>query len=412
MPRTEPTRTESILQGIVDSTRALAPPEAWGFLNRVPSVRQLTDDGSMLLSFFGEDYTDEELEAARVFVPARNNELCLSPILGGAESSFLILRRDQEGPPFDLVSQAGSLTTDDPPAFHSCEDHLTRTRSGRKKRILVGFSDLDVAVLRMLSLPCVPAGGLAHMNGQQVRRMLDVRINRNGSAQGRIELAPVCRDDYHLVLVAWQVAEIRNEIPNGLHEVISHLRKAEDVYECETGEHVGVWKPQASDWNQIESAVEFADRALIRRLVWKSVARSTSSLRRFEKATTTPQFDYCADRIALLEAIERARVIGRHTKEVAMRLEAFDRSFDKTVVDTIVRDAMSTFDSIDRSLRLAAADLMQQWHRSSELVQSTKQDHEGWLCLPGEVLQPEALAERLRVVNGLVKIHRELIREK
>jgi len=95
-----------------------------------------------------------------------------------------------------------------------------------------------------------------------------------------------------------------------------------------------------------------------------------------------------------------------------MKLDALNRVFDKTVVNAMIRDAMSASDSVDRSLLLAAAELMQHWHHSSELIQSSKPSHDGRLYKREEVLQPEKMTERLRVVNGLVKIQRELTRRK
>ena len=78
----------------------------------------------------------------------------------------------------------------------------------------------------------------------------------------------------------------------------------------------------------------------------------------------------------------------------------------------MIHDAMSASDSVDRSLLLAAAELMQHWHHSSELILSTKPSHDGRLHKRDDVLQPEEMTERLRVVYGLVKIQRELTRRK
>jgi hypothetical protein len=324
----------------------------------------------------------------------------------------MVLRRKQDGHPFDLVSHEGSVTTDDPPAFHVSDDHSTRTWSGRKKRILVGFSMLDVMVLRMLRVPCSPSAALEQMDGEQIRRLLDIQVKRGSSTQRPENLAAVCRDGFCLTLVGWQVAELVNEIPEGLHEVVAHLRDAEKAYQCDTHERVDVWRPSAVDWDQIQAAVEFSDWDLIRRWMWKSIARSTVSLKQFEKVMAPERVDYGTARAELLRAIKRAGKVGLHTEEVTAKLEALNRAFDKTIVDAIIRDAMSASDSVGRSLLLAAAELMEHWHHSSELILSAKPSHDGRLYKRDEVLQPEEMAERLRVVNGLVKIQRELTRRK
>ena len=277
MPQSEPTRTQAILKRIVDATRAVSPPDAWEFLNRVRSIRQLPDDVSALIGALEEEFTDEDLEASSAFVQAPNDELHLSPVLSRAPSTFMVLRREQDGPPFDLVSQVGSVTTDDPTAFHICDDHFTKVWSRRKNKILVGFSMRDVAVLRILGMPCAPAGGLEYMDGEQVRRLLDIRVKKGASTKQSENLAAVCRDGFQLTLVGWQVADFKNEIPEGLHKVVFHLRKAESAYQCDTQESVEVWRTAGFDWDRIQSALDFSDPDLIRRLMWASIARSTLS---------------------------------------------------------------------------------------------------------------------------------------
>lgn len=249
----------------------------------------------------------------------------------------------------------------------------------------------------MLGVPCSPSAGLEQIDGEQTRRLLDIQVKSGNSTHRHENLAAVCRDGLRLTLVGWQVAELVNAIPEELREVVAQLRSAETAFECDTHERVEVWRPSAVDWDRIQAAVEFSDRELIRSWMWKSIARSTVSLKQFEKVMTPEKVDYGTAREELLRAINRARQFGLHTEEVTAKLKVLNRAFDKTIVDAIIRDAMSASDSIGRSLLLAAAKLMEHWHHSSELILSAKPSHDGRLHKRDDVLQPEEIGERLTI---------------
>ena len=60
---------------------------------------------------------------------------------------------------------------------------------------------------------------------------------------------------------------------------------------------------------------------------------------------------------------------------------------------------------------LAASELMEHWHKSSDLVRSTQARAGGQWNFDEEMSHSDKLKDRLRIVDGLVKIHRELTRE-
>ena len=215
------------------------------------------------------------------------------------------------------------------------------------------------------------------------------------------------------MLTAWRVAEVKSELPTGVATVVERLLKAEDAFGFDTSRRVGVWRPTSREFDHIQSAIEFQDRALVRNVIWRSVDCSTFSAREFEEeAAAYNATDYGAVRRQLLQTISRAREIGFQSAEIAKKLQAFNRSFARDVVDAIVRDAMAATDPVDRALLVAASELMEHWHKSSSLVRSTQEGVNGRHRPREEALRPDELKEQLRVVEGLVKIHRELTRNK
>ena len=164
-----------ILQRIAERLQAATAPAMWGFLAPVAGVRKLAFTDSVILDALGQEFTSEELESARVLVRRQGGQFEPNPVLVGECAQGLFLRRTKDEAPFDVVNQNGSLTSDDPPAFSCSRDYFTQRWVGDSKSILVAFSDDDLAVLRMLSLPCTTSAGLAAMNGEQLRRLYAAR---------------------------------------------------------------------------------------------------------------------------------------------------------------------------------------------------------------------------------------------
>ncbi len=404
--------TCKILRSIAQQSRLATAPGIWDFLPPVAGVCDLSV-ATKTMDLLIEQFSSEQLEAAHILVRGSNNQLALNPVLAGHSVRGLLLRRSKDEAPFDIVNQRGALTTGDPPFFACVHDCFTQSYSGESRSVLAAFSDDDLIVSRMLSLPCAPAVGLATMNGEQLRRLFaEPTISRHGmTSQGPAAVPTLC--DYQLILTAWNVAALKNELPEGAACVVKHLLKAEDAYGFNATERVRVWQPSARELSRIRSAVEFQDRPLVRTLIGQSVSRSSRSVKRFQAESANPDTtDYGAARRELLRTITKARQLGFQAPEVTKRLEAFNRAFDESVVNAIIRDAMLAPDSVERALLMAASELMGHWHNSSQLVRSTQRSISERRNARDEVMDPDDMKQRLRVVDGLVKIHRELTREK
>jgi hypothetical protein len=128
-----------------------------------------------LRAALAREFTPEELEAAGVLIPRQDGQLALSPVLACAGGHCLFQWRGRCEAPFDVVNRHRALVSDDPPAFQASRDFFTskHLRVLKRRWILVVFSDEDLAVLRMLGVPCTPAAGLAQMTGRQARSLCE-----------------------------------------------------------------------------------------------------------------------------------------------------------------------------------------------------------------------------------------------
>ncbi len=209
------------------------------------------------------------------------------------------------------------------------------------------------------------------------------------------------------------VSDLKNELPGEFTVVVQRLLEAEDVFGFDTSGRIEVWQPTDEEFRRICSATEFRDRALVRQLIWESVNWSTRSVREFaEESEHRKTTDYAAAREELLRTIARAREIGFDAPEVTRRLEAFNRSFDKSIVDALIADALSAADPVARSLLMLTAEMMEHWHKTNHLVRWTQEGISQRDLPCEEALHPEQLKERLKIVDAVVKLHRELVRDK
>ena len=359
-----------------------------------------------MLARLTTEFTESQLEEARVCFRDENNELRLSPPVAGNPSPFLIFRRSKQAQPFDLVNQRGSLASDDPPIFSCREDYFTNQFVGRSGRIIAGLSDNDMALLRQLGLPCAPACGLDRMNGQQAKRLLDPSLDGNDRAH-------VARTNSHIYLVGMQIANLSLEKPALLEAVVRTIRDAVITYRKSSSQHIHVWDPKPDEFDRLCSAVRFSDRQQIRQVIWESMNYSSMSIAKyFEKHMQKQSDDYIEARRELLDAISHARKVGFETPDVREKLALLNQTFDSQVIDAIVRDAMSSRDPVDRSLLILASDLMRHWQRSDDMVQISKHGLAAREDLADGVLSSSALKDRLRMVDGIVRIHKELMRGK
>lgn len=396
---------------IAKQSQAATAPGPWSFLRRVSSIRKLPFADPAFLEELRDEFSTKQLEAERVLVRRRENHLILNPVLTNKSSQGLFLRLAKGDAPFDIVNERGSLLTSKPPAFECVRDYATKHCSRDVKCVLVANSDDDLAVLRMLGLPCTPAAGLGTMDGKRLRSLFGFGFESSESTISQTRSEPVVSGGYKLVMMAWSIATLDNDTPRGIDSIVERLVDAEDAIGIDTSRRVAIWQPTAENVNKIRTAAKLRDEALARRLVWQDIKHSACSARQFrERADSRNPVDYAIARQKLLSTIKRTQQLGYQSPAVAKNLEALHRSYDKDVVDALIEDAMATTDLVDRSLLLAASELMQQLHRLDPLVRSTQDAVRGRYTPKNVAIHPSEQSDLLRAVDSLSKIQRALMR--
>lgn len=252
-----------IIQWIMGRSRCATASEAWEFLTPVAGMRTLPFADPAVQEELQQEFSSEQLEAARVLV-RNDDQLELNPILAGEGAQGLFLRRTKEEAPFDIVNQKGSLSTGIPPSLTCIHDFYTKSFSGEKKWVFVACSDNDLAVLRMLGLPCTPAAGLAALNGRHLRDLFeDPSVFTDPPTQK--STIPIVSENCRLVLVEWNIAELKNEQPEVVTSVVNRLLKAEDAFGFDTSHRLTIWRPTVREFSRICSAAELQDRAIAHR---------------------------------------------------------------------------------------------------------------------------------------------------
>ncbi len=270
-------------------------------------------------------------------------------------------------------------------------------------QIFVAFSAEDWVILRSLGLPATISTGLDQLRGDQARRLCDHTVSHP------LQPAAITTDGYQLLLMGASLALPKHQFPEGLSILVSHLLQIEDAYGFDVGERVEVWPMDPPEHESIFAATRFRDSALARRCIWESAEYSLPADGFLEHIRTQAANDYPAKRRDLLRILEKARKPGRlvGASEIAARLEAFRCTFDLDVVEALLKDAMSTADSLERCLFLAAAELMGLWYQSLEVVRTAQ--IQGGLS-EDHVPHPRDIRDQLCVVDSFVKLHKELLK--
>jgi hypothetical protein len=398
------------LQEILDLSEPASPPPPWSFLEPVSSLRQLPEPERLHHSLT-KRFSNDQLVGAGVLVPDQSGELELAPVLAGPARQALFLQTEDEVL-FDIVNLKGSVVSKDPPAFSASLDMSSRNRNGEPRRVLVAFGEADLAVLQMLQLACAPAAGLEKLSGQQARRLLADPDNAQAGGRSQEQLAPVTAAGFQLVLVAWQLAKLAVQYPEALPAVISRLLNAEEILELDSSESISVWYPKSDEQSRIRAAFEFGEAALVRQQMSVSINSSTHSVREFYLRTLPKNpVGYAVARRELRELLNnRERVAS--TSSMRTKLKEFESEFEHSVVDAAIEDAMTTTDPIERSLKLMAAELMNQWHERDRMKMWARDHINGRYHPPDLSVSPDEFDERLRLVDRFVKIHQVLHKSK
>ena len=279
----------TFLERIVSQSETFSLPKPFQFVRTSQNVRRLSGDTVDIVRTLEAEFGAEQLETSRVFVRDANGQPKLSPVLDS--SPWMVLRREKGGPPIELVNQNGRLTTSEPPVLRCTEDHITRARAAKHKFVLAASSGDDLALLRMLNLPVMPACGLSTITAKQGQYLFADGEQPVGVAKSSHEVINLPHERPKIILVAADLCALRNQFPNGFLPTAKQVRRIERVLKRKT--NVGIWLPGVADFQSFDDGVELADPQLVSDAITSSVQRSTKSIDEFFASTSVSRAMMC-----------------------------------------------------------------------------------------------------------------------
>jgi hypothetical protein len=408
-----------ILQRLTELSQPFPPTARWDFLAPCDVVRSLPSGAGPLLASLRKEFSDEQLCTAQLAVTTATGSWELAPALAAPPGIFAVLRSQPDAPPHDLLLPRGQLLTADPPCFAAPEDYTTRQALKQAGGRLFAAMDLqDLAILQTLGLPATLAVGLDQLDGAQLRRLcpslepVEASQREEPTVVATERSLPLWAHAQQLVLVGWSVCAFDGTEPSVLKDMIELLASAARAFDLDL-EALRVWRPRELDLLQIRLAARLRDTNFVRRMLVTSVEHAAQSISDYASSDVpqpSSQQAYLALHGQLHEQLRREQQRGIRSSQIPGMLARFRRAFEQVAVEPLVQRAMQAADPLDGVLLLHAAELLQQWHNTSALVEGCGED----TCrhgLPWQQPSSEAQwKERLGMVDRLLAIRREVRR--
>lgn len=401
----------AVLQKIHSLSEPISPIGQWQFLTADTNVRRYPGNSSSLLDSLRSEFSNEQLEAAKVVQAADDGDPILSPKLSTGDSVFVSLRRSRNGMPFDLVTAKGCLASDVPPSLIAYRDWTATKFSGNSlKNILVAASMESVVVLRSLGFPAMVAAGLDTLRDPQLSQLYGKCEFDTESQTGLLpQIEEIGNKNINLAFVLWDLMNIRSYTPSNVQAIATKLARVAEARNLDP-DLLKVWRPTTNEIHDIATAADLGDRSVSMLAIRSSLETSLFGLKDYFLELRRPQ-DYGGAKVHLVEEIDRVLKVKYESPELSERLDHLHQVFQRTVVQPLLNDANSSRDSAKRMLYLAAANSAERWHESCRFVRAATH---GVLKCDDPRSAPAILEEtqqRRMVVDQSLKIYRELHRK-
>lgn len=383
-----------ILQFVWAATAAAPLPAGWSFLSPVERVRCLRQDPQDLVELLRREFDVNDLLKARALWPTKGTELRLSPVFGGPPSKFLF-RVDGNGRPIDVVSEWGTLSSNDPPAVRLALDRRSESFARKTISIPVVSTGDDMQVLWGLGCDSLPAAGLHKFSYKHFSKL----FSRSSS-----------NFDCTLTISCWQITKLIDEPCPFMRQVLERLWKIEDLHPYRLHRLFGAWQIQDAELRKLRSAVQIADCKSILAVFRRSRASSPKSpVDVWNGLLDRAPRDFCTARNELKHEMDQFSVLP-NAAAVRAALDRLYGAHDRDIVSKFDAKISASADPTDASILLLGSELAQHVLETDPLVVAARRMTAGSSnCYSGE-LSAEALNDRLRVAAMLTKMRRELNR--
>ena len=124
------------------------------------------------------------------------------------------------------------------------------------------------------------------------------------------------------------------------------------------------------------------------------------------------RFDYLTARRSLKAALAQGGLVRAETKAIPNALDRLIRSFERSVVEPLLEEATVAANPVTGALLMAAADVIERLHDSSPLVLVSRGQGLGRRDVREQPISAKELETRMKLVDQLIAIRRELTRKR
>lgn len=352
---------EPIYQAVAAAGVPLVLPGVWRALPSDTSFFRIAD-AAALWETLRSKFAPPKLIASGVGQAGGDGALVMNPLLTSPQAILWTLRKKSGAPPFQLIVDLKCVHSKNWAFAAALVDYRTAPMiEAAEDRVAVVFSMADLAILRSLKVPAVPAGRLHFMPGPSLANFSKlVGLDRMPSA-GPNPLRSV--EPPALVLIDWSVANLAPTDSTEADRIWNYWRELHGNLGWEMDEYRRL-RPTAAELSKVRFLVQHEGWDRLREALFEGPYENSPSL--------------CDDPSrerrmpgSLSEAIQIWRRTG---SDVLARKLAWNdvRDFhDRQIVDPLAQEALATADPIQRSMLSALADLNRLLH--PQILQLTEQ---------------------------------------
>jgi hypothetical protein len=386
---------QRIVERICALSRRVQAPALWSRFGTTSFVRRLSCQPPELLSQLVQQFTPDQLLAARVAVRTPSGELEASTLLA-AEDAFLV-RGDATGHAAgDIVSQRGKLSNGIR-EWRELAAQIADGNSAPETRIVLCASDAELSVLVRLGISCTPMAGADQLTEKQVRALFKTRPQYTQQRRNQ------------LVLLGWQPDLFRSEPSARNLAAIRHVAAVRRLYGFDPHMVFSVWLPNEAEMARSHVAHSFVDRKLVANELKLSLQNSVYAPDdALERIADRKPISWSQAQRRLLSVVERSTIVAR-ASETSIALKTLERTFREQVL------GQSESTSIKKGwLQLGSmieADLAEQWFEELEVVKAARRVVVGAFPRYGARLDDAALKRKLQLVDRILKLRTSELRK-
>lgn len=317
----------------------------WSISDAMIDVWRCPKSVDTALQALASKYGRTSLVRAGLILDSPKQKLELSGAFPYPASLILALRRSENGAPFDLLADNGSVSGR-LPLYSACRDYRIAADLAQHGFVLLTFSLSDLVAMRAVGLPAAPANGLGHFTAKtarQFRKLFESTLKIPESGLKRP------------VLVGWSPSNWSLDRPSGLDEVIANLQATADSVAPQSFDEMYLWRPDNDQMRSIADCLGTGTASAAVHAIVESLNNSAVSL--------SPERAKTASCPALLDSsLELQQELARQDgtpKTRKRKLRAHRRAVQNELVTPLLKQAADESDPIQRNRLHAIAALAQ-----------------------------------------------------